>query len=50
VVAVEDSRTGTKAARAAGLFVVGYLPSGGLLGDVDLSTNRLSSILDLFPG
>ncbi|RUY91222.1 HAD family phosphatase, partial [Mesorhizobium sp. M7A.F.Ca.CA.001.10.2.1] len=25
-------------------------PSGGLLGDVDLSTNRLSSILDLFPG
>ncbi|RUX29822.1 HAD family phosphatase [Mesorhizobium sp. M7A.F.Ca.US.011.01.1.1] len=50
VVAVEDSRTGTKAARAAGLFVVGYLPSGGLLCDVDLSTDRLSSILDLFPG
>lgn len=50
VVAVEDSRTGADAARAAGLFVVGYLPSGGLFGDVDLSTNRLSSILDLFPG
>jgi len=49
VVAVEDSRTGADAARAAGLFVVGYIPGGDLLGDVDLSTSHLSSILDLFP-
>jgi HAD superfamily hydrolase (TIGR01509 family) len=50
VVAVEDSRTGADAARAAGLFVVGYLPSGGLVGNVDLSICHLSSILNLFPG
>jgi HAD superfamily hydrolase (TIGR01509 family) len=50
-VAVEDSRSGVTSARAAGLYVVGYLPSGGDFGEVDLSTDRLSSVLELFrPG
>lgn len=48
VVAVEDSRSGVTSARDAGLYVVGYLPSGGDFGEVDLSTDRLSSVLELF--
>ncbi len=51
VVAVEDSRSGVTSARAGGLYVVGYLPSGGDFGEVDLATDRLSAVLELFrPG
>lgn len=48
VIAVEDSRSGVTSARAGGLYVVGYLPSGGDFGEVDLATDRLSAVLDLF--
>jgi HAD superfamily hydrolase (TIGR01509 family) len=48
VVAVEDSRSGVTSARAGGLYVVGYLPSGGDFGEVDIATDRLSAVLELF--
>jgi HAD superfamily hydrolase (TIGR01509 family) len=48
VVAVEDSRSGVTSARAGGLYVVGYRPSGGDFGEVDLATDRLSAVLELF--
>lgn len=48
VVAVEDSRSGVTSARSAGLYVVGYLPSGGDFGEVDFATDRLSTVLELF--
>lgn len=47
-VAVEDSRTGVQSARAAGLFVAGYAQMGWVPGEVDLSTARLSDLLQLF--
>jgi HAD superfamily hydrolase (TIGR01509 family) len=48
VVAVEDSRSGALSARAAGLFVVGYTPSGGGFEAVDLEIDRLENLLALF--
>lgn len=48
VVAVEDSRSGVLSARAAGLFVVGYRPSGGGFGDADLEIDRLDEVIALF--
>lgn len=48
VVAVEDSRSGALSARAAGLFVVGYTPTGGGFEAVDLEIDRLEDLLALF--
>lgn len=48
VVAVEDSRSGALSARAAGLYVVGYTPSGGGFGEVDREIDRLEDLLALF--
>ena len=48
VVAVEDSRSGALSARAAGLFVVGYTPTGGGFEAVDLEIDRLENLLALF--
>ncbi|WP_246251672.1 HAD family hydrolase [Ancylobacter pratisalsi] len=48
VVAVEDSRAGAISARAAGLHVVGYRPSGGGFDDVDLEIDQLADVLTLF--
>ncbi|WP_428032395.1 HAD family hydrolase [Ancylobacter sp.] len=48
VVAVEDSHSGALSARAAGLYVVGYTPSGGGFDQVDLEIDRLESLLALF--
>ncbi len=47
VVAVEDSHTGARSAEEAGLYVVGYTPSGGGFGRVDLAIDRLSRVYDL---
>lgn len=44
VIAVEDSRAGVMAARAAGLIVIGYSPSGEPLEDIDVMIARLSEI------
>jgi HAD superfamily hydrolase (TIGR01509 family) len=44
VIGVEDSRAGARAARAAGLIVIGYSPSGEPLGDIDVMIARLSEI------
>jgi HAD superfamily hydrolase (TIGR01509 family) len=46
VLAVEDSRTGARSALAAGLAVIGYNPTGDLLG-TDTHITRLSSLLPL---
>ncbi len=46
--AVEDSLSGVRSARAAGLYVVGYRASGGGFEDVDLEIDRLQEILPLF--
>ncbi len=48
VAAVEDSLSGARSARAAGLYVVGYLPSGGGFGDVDLAIDHLDAVGGLF--
>lgn len=48
VAAVEDSRSGALSARAAGLYVVGYTPSGGGFGNVDLEIDHLENLLPLF--
>ncbi|MCK0207751.1 HAD family phosphatase [Starkeya koreensis] len=48
VVAVEDSLSGVLSARAAGLHVVGYLPSGGGFGEADLVIDRLDEVIALF--
>ncbi|TCK30211.1 HAD superfamily hydrolase (TIGR01509 family) [Ancylobacter aquaticus] len=48
VVAVEDSFSGALSACAAGLYVVGYTPSGGGFESVDLEIDRLESLLALF--
>jgi HAD superfamily hydrolase (TIGR01509 family) len=47
-VAVEDSGAGARSARAAGLYVVGYAPSGEVFVGADRSITRLAEILALF--
>lgn len=46
--AVEDSPTGARSARAAGLFVVGFAPPGVSLEPSDMRIDRLLAILDFF--
>jgi beta-phosphoglucomutase-like phosphatase (HAD superfamily) len=48
VVAVEDSATGARSAREAGLYVVGYIPDGGAVLECDRSIAALSAIVSLF--
>jgi HAD superfamily hydrolase (TIGR01509 family) len=48
VVAVEDSGAGARSARAAGLYVVGYSPSGEPFVGADRSIVRLKEVLALF--
>lgn len=47
VIAVEDSATGIRSARAAGLFVVGYCAGSDAMADIDLATNDLADVLGL---
>jgi HAD superfamily hydrolase (TIGR01509 family) len=47
-VAVEDSGAGARSARAAGLFVVGYSPSGEPFAGADRSIARLTEVVALF--
>ena len=47
-VAVEDSGAGARSARAAGLFVVGYAPSGEAFVGADLSIAHLAEVAVLF--
>lgn len=47
-IAVEDSITGVKAARDAGLFVIGYSPIGAPIGEVDILTNELLDVSEAF--
>jgi HAD superfamily hydrolase (TIGR01509 family) len=47
VLAVEDSQTGARSARAAGLFVVGFMPSGLSFEPADARIVRLSEVLSL---
>ena len=47
-VAVEDSGAGARSARAAGLYVVGYAPSGGPFVGADLSIKHLTEVTALF--
>ncbi|WP_367715128.1 HAD family phosphatase [Nitratireductor sp. GISD-1A_MAKvit] len=48
VLAVEDSNTGLKAARAAGLVTAGYAPEGAPLAGADHQIRNLHELLDLF--
>ena len=48
VVAVEDSGAGARSARAAGLYVVGYSPSGEPFVGSDRSTAELMEVVALF--
>jgi HAD superfamily hydrolase (TIGR01509 family) len=48
VVAVEDSAAGARSARAAGLFVARYAPTGERVGEGDFWATRLSQIRGLF--
>ena len=48
VVAVEDSGAGARSARAAGLYVVGYSPSGEPFVGSDRSITKLMDIMALF--
>lgn len=48
VVAVEDSGAGARSARAAGLFVVGYSPSGRAFVGADRSIAKLMEVVALF--
>jgi HAD superfamily hydrolase (TIGR01509 family) len=48
VVGVEDSRAGARSARAAGLYVVGYSPSGEPFVGSDRSIVKLMEVLALF--
>jgi len=48
MVAVEDSLSGARSARAAGLYVVGYRAAGGGFGDVDLEIDELQQVVPLF--
>jgi HAD superfamily hydrolase (TIGR01509 family) len=47
-VAVEDSGAGARSARAAGLFVVGYSPSGAAFIGADRSIAKLMEVVALF--
>jgi HAD superfamily hydrolase (TIGR01509 family) len=47
-VAVEDSGPGARSARAAGLYVVGYAPSGEPFVGADLSIKHLAEVTALF--
>jgi HAD superfamily hydrolase (TIGR01509 family) len=47
-IAVEDSGAGARSARAAGLFVVGYSPSGDPLVGADRSIKHLAEVPALF--
>ncbi|MQT15269.1 HAD family hydrolase [Segnochrobactrum spirostomi] len=47
VLAVEDSRSGALSARAAGLFVAGYCPETGGVGEAHISLDRLEGVLEL---
>ena len=49
VVAVEDSVTGAKSARNAGLYVVGYSPDGERFGPCNDWVRNLSEVARLFP-
>jgi HAD superfamily hydrolase (TIGR01509 family) len=49
-VAVEDSGAGARSARAAGLFVVGYAPSGEIFVGADRSIRHLREVPALFGG
>jgi HAD superfamily hydrolase (TIGR01509 family) len=44
VVAIEDSATGARSARAAGLAVIGYSPSGESLADTDAQVTTLAHV------
>ncbi|WP_373504063.1 HAD family hydrolase [Aestuariivirga sp.] len=48
ILAVEDSRTGIRSARAAGLVVAGYSPEVWIGDDVDHAVRRLSDLVRLF--
>jgi HAD superfamily hydrolase (TIGR01509 family) len=48
VVAVEDSGAGTRSARAAGLYVVGYAPEGNIFVGSDRSIVKLMEVVTLF--
>jgi HAD superfamily hydrolase (TIGR01509 family) len=48
VVAVEDSGAGARSARAAGLYVVGYSPSGAPFVGADRSIATIMEVLALF--
>jgi HAD superfamily hydrolase (TIGR01509 family) len=48
IVAVEDSGAGARSARAAGLYVVGYSPSGAAFVGADRSVARLKEVAALF--
>jgi HAD superfamily hydrolase (TIGR01509 family) len=48
VLAIEDSLTGARSARAAGLVVVGYAEEIWVPGDVDVATRRLQDVLRIF--
>jgi HAD superfamily hydrolase (TIGR01509 family) len=50
VVAVEDSATGARSAREAGLFVARYAPAGDRAGETDVWVGRLSEVRGLFKG
>jgi HAD superfamily hydrolase (TIGR01509 family) len=47
-VAVEDSGAGARSARAAGLYVVGYAPSGEAFVGADRSVARIMEVVALF--
>ena len=47
-VAIEDSGAGARSARAAGLYVVGYSPSGAPFVGSDLAIMKLTEIVSLF--
>jgi HAD superfamily hydrolase (TIGR01509 family) len=48
VVAVEDSGAGARSARAAGLYVVGYSPSGEPFVGADRSVANMNEVMALF--
>jgi HAD superfamily hydrolase (TIGR01509 family) len=48
IVAVEDSAAGARSAREAGLYVVGYAPSGDAFAGSDRSVVKLMEVVALF--
>jgi HAD superfamily hydrolase (TIGR01509 family) len=48
IVAVEDSGAGARSARAAGLYLVGYAPSGNVVIGLDRSIVTLTEVVALF--